>query len=58
MSNIGGDLQTVLFARRVVSSCNTLIEQGYITKKDGSELQVQIGEDTMNKAGLSDPSST
>ena len=57
MSDIGGDLQTVLFARRVVSSCNTLVKQGYITKKDGSELQVEIEETVLTKAGLGDPSS-
>ena len=58
MSNIGGDLQTVLFARRVVGSCNTLIEHQVIKKQNGDPLQVQIGEDVMDKAGLSDPSST
>ncbi len=56
MSDIGGDLQTVLFARRVVSSCNTLVKQGYLTKKDGSELQVEIEETVLTKAGLGDPS--
>ena len=57
MSDIGGHLQAVLFARRVVSSCNTLVKQGYITKKDGSELQVEIEETVLTKAGLGDPSS-
>jgi len=57
MADIGGHLQAVLFARRVVSSCNTLVKQGYITKKDGSELQVEIEETVLTKAGLGDPSS-
>ena len=56
MSDIGGHLQSVLFARRVISSCNSLVRQGYITKKDGSELQVEIEETVLNKAGLGDPS--
>tara|TARA_B100000902_G_C27273119_1_gene897378 strand:- start:129 stop:1121 length:993 start_codon:yes stop_codon:yes gene_type:complete len=56
MSDIGGDLQSVLFARRVVSSCNTLVRQGYITKKNGKPLQVDIEETIMTKAGLGDPS--
>lgn len=56
MSDIGGDLQTVLFARRVVSSCNTLTKHGVIRKKDGSRLQVEIEETVLNKAGLGDPS--
>ena len=58
MTDIGGDLQSVLIARRVVSRCNTLIEQGYITKKNGESLQVTIGEDIMKKAGLGDPSAS
>ncbi len=57
MSDIGGDLQTVLFARRVVSSCNTLIKHGVIRKKDGTKLQVEIEETVLTKAGLGDPSS-
>ena len=56
MSDIGGDLQSVLFARRVVSSCNTLLRQGFITKKNGKPLQVDIEETIMTKAGLGDPS--
>ena len=56
MSDIGGDLQSVLFARRVVSSCNTLVRQGYITKKNGKLLQVDIEETILTKAGLGDPS--
>tara|TARA_Y100001963_G_scaffold151222_1_gene233668 strand:- start:131 stop:1123 length:993 start_codon:yes stop_codon:yes gene_type:complete len=56
MSDIGGDLQSILFARRVVSSCNTLVNQGYITKKNGKPLQVDIEETIMTKAGLGDPS--
>lgn len=56
MSDIGGDLQSVLFARRVVSSCNTLVRQGYITKKNGKHLQVDIEETILTKAGLGDPS--
>ena len=56
MSDIGGDLQTVLFARRGVSSCNTLTKHGVIRKKDGSRLQVEIEETVLNKAGLGDPS--
>ena len=56
MADIGGHLQSLLFARRVVSSCNTLVKQGYITKKDGSELQVEIEETVLTKAGLGDPS--
>jgi len=56
MSEIGGDLQSVLFARRVVSSCNTLVSQGYITKKNGKPLQVDIEETSMSNAGLGDPS--
>ena len=56
MSDIGGDLQSVLFARRVVSSCNTLVRQGYITKKNGKPLQVDIEETILTKAGLGDPS--
>jgi len=56
MSDIGGDLQSVLFARRVVSSCNTLVSQGYITKKNGKPLQVDIEETSMSNAGLGDPS--
>ena len=56
MSDIGGDAQTVLFARKVVASCNTLTTQGYITKKNGDPLEVDIEEDVMTKAGLGDPS--
>lgn len=56
MSDIGGDLQSILFARRVVSSCNTLVNQGYITKKMVNLLQVDIEETIMTKAGLGDPS--
>ena len=56
MSDIGGDLQSILFARRVVSSCNTLIKHGVIRKKDGSRLQVEIEETILTKAGLGDPS--
>lgn len=56
MSDIGGDLQTVLFARRVVGSCNTLTKHGIIKKKDGSRLQVEIEETVLTKAGLGDPS--
>lgn len=56
MSDIGGDLQTVLFARRVISSCNTLIKHGVIRKKDGTKLQVEIEETVLTKAGLGDPS--
>ena len=56
MSDIGGDLQSILFARRVVSSCNTLIKHGVIRKKDGSRLQVEIEETVLTKAGLGDPS--
>jgi len=57
MADIGGDLQSVLFARRVVSSCNTLVKHGVIRKKDGSKLQVEIEETVLTKAGLGDPSS-
>jgi len=56
MSDIGGDLQSVLFARRVISSCNTLTKHGVIKKKDGTKLQVQIEETVLTKAGLGDPS--
>ena len=56
MSDIGGDLQSVLFARRIVSACNVLVQQGYIRKKNGDELQVEIEETVLSKAGLGDPS--
>jgi len=58
MSDIGGDLQSVLFARRVVNSCNTLITHRIITKRNGKPLQVDIEETIMTKAGLGDPSGT
>jgi len=56
MSDIGGDSQSILFARRVVASCNTLVMHKIITKKNGGLLQVNIEEDIMVKAGLGDPS--
>ena len=56
MSDIGGDSQSILFARRVVASCNTLVGHKIITKKNGDPLQVNIEEDIMVKAGLGDPS--
>ena len=45
-----------LIARRIVDKCNALIENDVINKKDGSSLQVTIGEETMKSAGLADPS--
>ena len=56
MSDIGGDSQSILFARRVVASCNTLVMHKIIRKKNGGLLQVNIEEDIMVKAGLGDPS--
>ena len=56
LSDIGGDSQSILFARRVVASCNTLVGHKIITKKNGDPLQVNIEEDIMVKAGLGDPS--
>ena len=58
MSDIGGDLQSTLFARRIVNRCNSLIEQGYIRKRNGDLLQVQIEETVLSKAGLADPTGT
>ena len=56
MSDTGGVTQDILIARRIVDKCNALIENDVINKKDGSSLQVTIGEETMKSAGLGDPS--
>ena len=56
MDGAGGWKQDVLIARRIVDKCNTLIENGVITKKDGSFLKQTIGEETLKTAGLGDPS--
>ena len=56
MADIGGDSQSILFARRVVDRCNTLVGHKIITKKNGDPLQVNIEEDILSKAGLGDPS--
>ena len=56
MSDTAGVTQDVLIARRIVDKCNALIENDVINKKDGSPLQVTIGEDIMKGAGLGDPS--
>lgn len=58
MSDIGGDLQSTLFARRIVNSCNALIQQGYIRKRNGDLLLVQIEETVLSRAGLGDPTGT
>ena len=51
MSDTGGVTQDILIARRIVDKCNALIENDVINKKDGSSLQVTIGEETMKSAG-------
>jgi hypothetical protein len=51
-----GVSQPTLIARKIILSCNALVQQGYITKKNGESLQVRIGEELLDRAGLSDPS--
>ena len=50
-----GVSQAVLIARRIITRCNSLVEQEFITKKNGEPLQVSIGEQLMEHAGLKDP---
>jgi len=51
-----GVVQSILIARKIVESCNILITNKVITKRNGDYLQVEIGEDAMSNAGLGDPS--
>ena len=50
-----GVSQAVIIARRILYKCNSLVEQEFITKKNGEPLQVSIGEQLMEQAGLKDP---
>ena len=54
--NTAGVIQSTLIARKIVTSCNILIKNKVITKRNGDLLQVDIGEDALSNAGLGDPS--
>tara|TARA_Y100001951_G_C11254207_1_gene248365 strand:- start:71 stop:1099 length:1029 start_codon:yes stop_codon:yes gene_type:complete len=54
--NTAGVVQAILIARKIVESCNVLIKNKVITKRNGDLLQVEIGEDAKSNAGLGDPS--
>jgi len=54
--NTAGVKQGILIARRLVDSCNNLIDLDVLTKKNGEYLSQKIGEDILLTAGLGDPS--
>ena len=54
--NTAGVKQGILIARRLVDSCNNLIDLDVLTKKNGECLYQKIGEDILLTAGLGDPS--
>jgi len=56
LDNTAGVSQPVLIARKIIDSCNALIDQDFITKKNGECFVNGIGEEVMLKAGLGDPS--
>lgn len=56
MEGTAGVSQAVLIARRIVATCNALIENGVIKKRNGDTLKQIIGEELLTKAGLGDPS--
>ena len=51
-----GVSQSVLIARRIVDKFNSLVENGFIPKRNDERLQQTIGEKTLSEAGLADPS--
>ena len=50
-----GTSQSHAIACRIVNRLNTLIEEGYIYKKDGKLLSKQISESMLATAGIVDP---
>jgi len=56
MQGTAGVKQATLIGRSIVRSCNTLIENGVIKKRNGDILKQIIGEELLAKAGLEDPS--
>lgn len=50
--NTAGPDQAVRIARRIVTGCNTGIQMGVLTKRNGEILQHEIKEDVMSNAGL------
>lgn len=55
IDNTGGTVQSILIARKIVSTCNILIRHRSLKKKNGENLLVEIGDDAMKNAGLDDP---
>lgn len=57
IDNTAGVVQPILIARKIVTSCNNLIKNKVITKRDGTFFLIDgIGDDVMSNAGLGDPS--
>ena len=55
--NTAGVVQSILIARKIVDSCNVLIRNKAITKRDGTFFSIDgIGDDVMKNAGLENPS--